>query len=136
METALRLPATILAAGLALAAAGAASAHHSEVMFDHSRLLTMKGTVKSVDFGAPHSWISILVKPSGRAAVEWNLEAEGTARLMRDGLTRETLKPGDQITAGFYPLHDGRPAGQLVYIVAADGKIYGGKPGGLAMPPP
>jgi hypothetical protein len=130
---AMRIPALIPTAVVALAAAGAAQSHHSAVMFDHKHLMSMTGTVKTVDFGAPHSWFSIVVKPTGKAAVEWDLESEDTGQLRKAGLTRDTLKPGDQVTAAFYPLHDGRPAGQLVYLTA-NGKTYGDK-SSLQMPP-
>jgi hypothetical protein len=40
------------------------------------------------------------------------------------GLGQVTFKPGEKITAKVHPLRDGRPGGNYVTIVAADGKIY------------
>ena len=120
--------AILLATGLALAVAGGAQAHHSAVMFDHSRVVTVHGTVKTFDFGSPHSWIALIVRQDGKSSAEWDLEGEDTVRLMRDGLARDTLKPGDQITVGVYPLRDGRKVGQLLFITAANGKTYGVNP--------
>ena len=124
----MRLSAFLCTTVAAAAIAGGAAAHHSAVMFDHSRVLRLEGTVKAFDFASPHSWVAVIVKAKGIGETEWNLEGEDTVRLMRDGLTRDTLKPGDHITATIYPLHDGRPVGQLINITAANGKTFGVTP--------
>lgn len=113
------------AAALGLTTFGVAEAHHSAVMFDHSRVVVVQGVVKTFEFGVPHSWVAIVAQSPNRRPMEWDLEGEDSARLARDGLNRETLKPGDRITVGVYQLHDGRPIGQLLYVTAADGKTYG-----------
>ena len=120
---------TLLSAlGFVVALGGAAQAHHSAVMFDRSRVLAVRGTVKTFEFSSPHSWVALEVTQPGKSITEWDLEGEDTVRLMRDGLARDTLKAGDQVTVGFYQLRDGRPIGQLLYITAANGKTYGVNP--------
>lgn len=38
-----------------------ATAHHSAAMFDHSKTLTLHGTVKNFQFTNPHSWLIVMV---------------------------------------------------------------------------
>jgi hypothetical protein len=52
--------------GLALAlacatAVPAANAHHSAAAFDRSKPYTLKGTIKSWEWGNPHIWVDVLV---------------------------------------------------------------------------
>ena len=52
--------------GLSMAAAGliahGAAAHHSPVMFDQSKPLTLTGTVRQFQWTNPHSYIQLVVK--------------------------------------------------------------------------
>jgi hypothetical protein len=45
--------------------AGAAQAHHSAVMFDHSKCVVINGTVRAFQFESPHSWLWLTV-PDGK----------------------------------------------------------------------
>jgi len=51
----------ILAAGVVclLLHSGVASAHHSFAMFDTDKFVTLKGTIKEVEWVNPHSWFWI-----------------------------------------------------------------------------
>jgi hypothetical protein len=104
-------------------------------MFDQSKLVILKGTVKSFSYVNPHSWISIEGAPakSKAAPLRWDIEAVAPGALARIGILGDTLKPGDKVTAAIRPLRDGRHAGSLVFITAPDGKSYGAKPSELGV---
>lgn len=128
----MRAPLQLLAG--ALLAAGAAHAHHSAAMFDQSKLVVLKGAIRSFSYINPHSWISIDGSAEGKGkAVRWDVEATSPSTLARIGLTADVLKPGDQVTVAIRPLRDGRPGGSMVFVVGPDGKSYGADPKALGL---
>jgi hypothetical protein len=101
----------VFAAALVTVAAGApqlGSAHHSTTMFDHSKVLTLKGTVVELRWTNPH--VSLLVNGTikdGEQPTDWVLEMTSPGNLVRaGGWTRTALKPGDRVTVEFSPLRD------------------------------
>ena len=106
-----------------------ALAHHSAAMFDHSKTLTFKGTVKEFQYTNPHSWLQVMVTDAKGNTVEWGFEAEGPSTLLRVGIQAGTFKPGDKVTIVANPMRDGRPAGALISATKADGRVYTTHPG-------
>lgn len=122
----------ILLALCGAALASTALAHHSAVMFDHTKTFTVHGTVKGFEYTNPHSWLQVtVIGPEGRT-VEWAFESEGPSTLMRSGIKPTTFRPGEKITVVAFPMRDGRPAGQLISATKADGTVYSTSPGGPA----
>jgi Family of unknown function (DUF6152) len=101
------------------------SAHHSFAMFDRSQVTSLKGVVKEFQWTNPHSWVQLVVQNDSGATEEWALEALSPNVLGRMGWKRNSLKPGDKITAYFNPTRDGSHGGNLVKVVTADGKTVG-----------
>jgi hypothetical protein len=111
-----------LAAITAVAAALPAWAHHSNVMYERERTLSVTGTVKEFTFMNPHSWLYVTVTDADGQTKLWALESSSTASLLRRGWTRETVKPGDPISATFRPMRDGSLGGELESVTLADGR--------------
>jgi hypothetical protein len=107
----------------------AATAHHSAAMFDHSKTITLHGTVKNFQFTNPHSWLIMIVTSADGNPVEWGFEAEGPSTLLHAGILPKSFRPGDKVTVTANPMRDGRPAGALISVVMADGSIYRTRPG-------
>ena len=109
----------ILAA--AIGAAPPAGAHHSFAMYEPTKTLTLKGTVKSFQWTNPHVVVWILVQPEGGgAAQEWSLETTSPGVLTRNGWTRQSLKAGDRVSVTFSPLRDGSRGGGLNSVTLLD----------------
>jgi hypothetical protein len=111
--------------GVVLAAVvGAASpavAHHSFAMYEPTKTLTFKGTVKSFQWTNPHVIVWILVQPDGGGAPqEWSLETTSPGVLTRAGWTRQSLKAGDRVSVTFSPLRDGSRGGGLNSVTLLD----------------
>ena len=73
-----------------LAAAAAAywpvSAHHSFAVYDRTKTLTLKGTVKIFQWTNPHCVVWILVQPEGGGEPqEWGIETTSPGVLTRGG---------------------------------------------------
>lgn len=108
---------------LMLSVGPAISAHHGFVSwFDMSRSVTVKGTVTSFDWTNPHSYIYLEVKNEKGMVEKWSVELGAPAMLSRAGWRRDTLKPGDEITAIGNPAKDGRSVMHLDKIVFANGQ--------------
>lgn len=73
-------------------------AHHGAAAYDTAKLVTLKGTVTEFKFINPHVEISILVKDDKGKTETWIGEANSPNVLSRRGWSRDTMKPGDQIT--------------------------------------
>jgi len=122
MKTALpsRFSRAILLAAL-IGAASSASAHHSFAMYEPTKTLTLKGTVKTFQWTNPHVVIWIVVQPEeGGAAQEWSIETTSPGVLTRGGWTRQSIKPGDRVSVTFSPLRDGSHGGGLNSVTLLD----------------
>jgi hypothetical protein len=117
----LKLPLMAVAAATALAAAWPAMSHHSFAMYEPTKTLTFKGTVKSFQWTNPHVVVWVLVQPEGGgAAEEWSFETTSPGVLTRAGWTRQSLKAGDHVSVTFSPLRDGSHGGGLNSVTLLD----------------
>jgi len=108
---------------LLISFAGVTYAHHGFVSwFDMSKSTTVKGTVTSFDWTNPHSYIYLDVKNDKGAVEKWTIELGALSMLSRAGWRKETLKPGDEITATGNPAKDGKPIMHLDKVVLANGQ--------------
>jgi hypothetical protein len=110
---------------------GAAVAHHSPIVFDHSRKVAITGTVTEFKWGNPHSWIHLDVKDAQGAVGNWSVEMNPANNLAREGWRASTLKPGDTVTVTVYPLRNNEKGGQFIAIELPDGKTLGGQGPGV-----
>jgi hypothetical protein len=116
----------VLAGVLALAASFAAPAfaHHSAVMFDDQKEITVSGTVKEFQYTNPHSWLLVDVKNDDGTVTTWGFEAEGPSTLTRAGIRKSDFAPGTAITITGNPMRDGRPAAAWIKATRGDGKQF------------
>lgn len=113
----------IAAALLAMALSAAATrAHHSFAMFDPSKPLSFEGTVKTLQWTAPHA---ILWIETGKVSTYdpglWSLELPTSpGNLSKMGWSRTVVKPGDRVRVDINPIRDGRRSGQFKKLVLLD----------------
>ena len=120
--------------GLALLGAAAlavpAAAHHSFAMFDQKKIVTLEGKVHEFQWTNPHAFLEI----DDTKGTRWSLELNSPNNLKRQGWSRNSLKPGDEISVTFNPLRNGKQGGLFNSLVKADGKVLaeaafaGGRP--------
>src|ERR1700733_5489952 len=87
----------VLGLGGLMLAAVPAPAHHSAAMFDPEKVVTLTGTVKDFEYTNPHSWLYVLVRDEQGVETLWGFEAEGPSALMRAGIKKSALQPGDMV---------------------------------------
>ncbi|HYR87416.1 MAG TPA: DUF6152 family protein [Terriglobia bacterium] len=116
----------VLAAGV-LAGALPVSAHHSfSAEFDAKQPVTLTGTVTKVEWANPHAWLYIDVKDDSGKVSNWGLELGGPNALMRLGWSRNSLKPGDVITAEGTRAKDGSNVANARSILLNGKKMFAG----------
>jgi hypothetical protein len=106
-----------------------ATAHHSAVMFDDSKEITITGIVKEFQYTNPHSWLLIDVMNDDGTVTTWGFEAEGPSTLMRAGIRRSDFSPGTEVTITGHPMRDGRPAAAWLHATRGDGKDFNPRAG-------
>lgn len=117
----------LILAGLAMALPGVA--HHSFVMFDTAKRVTLDGTVTSFEWTNPHAYIEVDVMDPDASVKHWSVELGSPSILMQGGWKFSTLKNGDHVTLVINPLKNGDPGGLLIQANLADGRQLGNGPG-------
>ena len=112
-----------LVAIAAVAFTAPAFAHHSFAMFDATKTVTMKGTVKEFEWTNPHSWLRVMVndEKTGKPAL-WALELSSPARLRTMGMQSDSVHAGDEISVTFHPMRDGTRGGQFIQAILPNGQ--------------
>jgi hypothetical protein len=110
----------VLAASIALGAP--ALAHHSYAMFDMTKKVDVHGTVKEFRWTNPHSVLVLVSQDAAGAVIPVFIEMNGPGYLVRNGWKRESLKPGDAVTATIHPMLDGSAGGDLIKVLLPDGR--------------
>ena len=115
----------------ALLVVSSAFAHHSPIVFDRTRQVTLTGTVTEFRWGNPHSWIHIDVADADGKVGNWSIEMDPASHLAREGWRSSTLKTGDEISVVVFPLRNDEKGGQYISVTLPDGQKLGGRPDGV-----
>jgi hypothetical protein len=92
-------------------------------MFDHTRSVTLKGTVTKFQWTNPHAYIELdVAAPDGKVS-HFTIECTSINMLQRQGWRSTAIKAGDKVTAVVSPLIDGQPGGLLLEVTLPDGKV-------------
>lgn len=98
-----------------------ADAHHSfSAEFDIGRPVEITGTVTSIEWTNPHAWVHLEAVDAEGNRTQWAVELLGVNALARSGLTRHTLKPGDQIMVSGYQARNGTHTANASSMKRAD----------------
>jgi hypothetical protein len=103
------------------------SAHHSWPV-SMEKQVTVKGTVKAIEWENPHPMFTLDVRGDDGKTETWRVGGPALNRMEANGWTKTTLKVGDVITGTGYQFADGQKILRLDRIVMADGKemrLYG-----------
>jgi hypothetical protein len=103
-----------------------AFAHHSFAMFDPAKRMTIEGTVRTLQWTAPHVilWVQAdKVGPYDEGL--WSLELPTSpGNLGKMGWSRTSLQPGDKVRVDIDPIRDGHRSGSFKKaVLVTTGKV-------------
>lgn len=97
-------------------------AHHSFAVYDHTRTITVKGTVTKFQWTNPHGFIEMDVTQKDGSVKHFTVELTSINMMQRVGWRSNMIKPGDTVQVVAAPLLNGDPVGLGLEVVLADGK--------------
>jgi hypothetical protein len=108
-----------------LAAAPAASAHHSAAAYDMAQTVSLDGVVTRYEWKNPHVYIWLAAPGADGRTVEWEVEGQPPAVLRRIGWAHDTFKAGDRLQATGNPARNAQRNGLLLTSMKrADATVY------------
>jgi Family of unknown function (DUF6152) len=107
---------------VSLVISGPAFAHHSMSMYDSSRETTFKATITQFNWANPHTQIEFTVADEHGNIEKWVSEGPSPNRLANGGWTKESLKPGDQVTIVGNCNKNGSPTMRFVRVILPNGQ--------------
>lgn len=110
--------AVVCAAAFALPAWG----HHSHGNYSDT-FTDIEGVVTELHLLVPHSWLYLEVEGADGESQIWALEATSRNGLLRIGITRDYIGPGDMVKARCHPVRDGSNGCLLGFLKAKDGSV-------------
>jgi hypothetical protein len=123
---------TFLAVALAFVAGSAAYAHHSyAATYDTSQEIKLEGKLVQFVYRNPHSFVHLEVADDKGMPQRWAVEWSGGGQLANQGVTKESLKVGDQVVIMGRP---SRVPGEFRALMVTlkrpvDGFTWGGRGG-------
>ena len=111
----------VLYAAIVLILGNVTWAHHSHANYDVTEYTHLEGSVKDILWINPHIWLFIEVTGDDGVPVQWAIETATPASLARNGVTRDTVHVGDNVSLRCHVLIDGANGCLLGYLTGRDG---------------
>lgn len=105
-------------------------AHHSAAGVDMSVTKTASGTLKEMDWAAPHAAVVVIYKNDAGEMEEVYLGTAAPALITRQGFKRQDFRPGSKVEVSWHPNRAGQ-GGELESLKLEDGRVL---TGGIAPP--
>ena len=97
--------------------------HHSfAAEFDQTKTVMLKGAVTKLEWFNPHIWLYLDVKDDQGNLTRWQCEGGAPNTLTRNGWSKNSLKPGDQIVIDGYLAKDGSKTCNARSVKLPDGR--------------
>ena len=98
-------------------------AHHSfSAEYDNNKQREFRGTVTKMEWMNPHARFYVDVKDENGKVTNWEFELGAPVFLMRNGWTRNSMKPGDEVVVSGFLAKDGSNLANARNVKTADGK--------------
>jgi len=112
-----------LAAGVLLTGS-ALQAHHAVAgVYDLNKEVVLQGRLKKLNFTNPHASIELTVPNKDGTFTDWILTTASVQTLTREGINKNSIKPGDILKVTVLPAINGNPAGFIRNLQLGDRDI-------------
>ena len=98
------------------------AAHHGAASFDTGKQVTMKGTITEWVWANPHCFLKYDVTDDAGQIEHWVAETSNPPDMVNRGWSKQSFKPGDQVTVTVEPVKNGRSRGRVLQVVLPNGK--------------
>ena len=105
-----------------------ALSHHSNVLYEVTRVVTITGVVKEFRWVNPHTWLYLTVDDGKGGKTEWKVEGRAPGILRRAGWKTTALSQGETVTVDMSPAKDGSHVGIIARLTKADGSVLSNQP--------
>lgn len=102
-----------------------ADAHHSAVAFDKERTIDISGSVTRLIWRNPHVALEVAVDDGEGGTTAWRIEGNPPRQWISNGVERDSIREGEQISIRLNPLKNGEPGGLVQGLTLADGTTFG-----------
>ena len=97
-------------------------AHHGAASFDTSKMVTVTGTVTEYIWSNPHVLVKLDAKDESGNVAHWVVEAWNPVTQAGRGWSKNTFKPGDEVTADITPAKNNQTVGEFRGRIVINGK--------------
>jgi len=122
---------TILTLSLTASAVPSRAHHSFAATYDESRTVKIEGRLVQFLFRNPHSFVHLMAPDENGQERRWSIEWGGAGQLTGQGVTRESLRPGDVVVITGNPGRN--PAEHRIRMLTlrrpSDGFGWGTRPG-------
>src|SRR4051812_45882912 len=101
-----------------------ALAHHTVAnTFDVRKIVSLTGTVRSIDWKYPHVIYRLSVSDANGSEIDWEIESRHPQGMHQNGVEPETIKAGEHVTMNVMLAIDGSHHAATASIVLAGGRV-------------
>jgi hypothetical protein len=102
-----RLMVFIIGLGMVAASRPVFGHHAFAAEYDAKQVMTLKGSLTTVDWINPHAWLHVDVKDESGKTVTWAIEFGSPNALLRRGLRKTDFPPGTEVVVEGYRAKNG-----------------------------
>ena len=99
-------------------------AHHGAASFDTSKMVTVTGTVTEYIWSNPHVLVKLDAKDDSGNVAHWVVEAWNPVTQASRGWSKNTFKPGDEVSADIIPAKNSQTVGEFRGRIVINGKEF------------
>jgi hypothetical protein len=99
-------------------------AHHGAASFDTEKMTTVSGTVTEYVWTNPHVLVKVDAKDESGTVQQWVLEAWNPVTQAGRGWTKNTFKPGDEVSLDINRAKNGQRIGEIRGKIVINGNEF------------
>ena len=108
---------------LLLAGAGVQAHHAVAGVYDLNKEVVLQGRLKKLNFTNPHASIELTVPNKDGTFTDWKLTTASVTNLTREGINKDSMKPGEILKVVILPAKNGNPVGFIRTLTLGDRDI-------------